>query len=50
MEDEKYKFIKEREKVIFVDNAYGERLAVKRELNIPVFDVDALPTLIDWRE
>jgi hypothetical protein len=50
MEDEKYKYIKEKENVIFVDNAYGERLAVKKNLNIPVFDVDALPTLIDWRE
>jgi hypothetical protein len=50
MEDEKYKFIKETEGVIFVDNAYGERFAVKKYLNLPVFDVDALPTLIDWRE
>jgi hypothetical protein len=50
MEDDKYKFIKETEKVIFVDNAFGERLAIKKHLNLPVFDVDALPTLIDWRE
>jgi hypothetical protein len=50
MEDEKYKFIKETERVIFVDNAYGERFAVRKYLNLPVFDVDALPTLIDWRE
>lgn len=50
MEDEKYKYIKEREKVIFVDNAYGERLKIKQELDIPVFDVDALSTLIDWKE
>ncbi len=50
MEDEKYKYISETERVIFIDNAYGERLAVKKHLNIPVFDVDALPTLIDWKE
>lgn len=50
MEDEKYLYIKETEKVIFIDNAYGERMKVKKELNIPVFDVDALSTLIDWRE
>ena len=50
MEDEKYRYIKETEGVIFIDNAYGERLKVKRMLNLPVFDVDALPTLIDWRE
>ncbi len=50
MEDEKYLYIKETEKVIFIDNAYGERMKVKKELNIPVFDVDALSTLMDWRE
>lgn len=50
MEEEKYKYITEKEKVIFIDNAYGERLKIKRMLNLPVFDVDALSTLIDWRE
>lgn len=50
MEDEKYNYITEKERVIFIDNAYGERLKVKRKLNLPVFDVDALATLIDWRE
>ncbi len=50
MEEEKYKFITEKERVIFIDNAYGERLKIKRKLNLPVFDVDALGTLIDWRE
>jgi hypothetical protein len=50
MDDEKYKYITEKEDVIFVDNAYGERFKVRQELNIPVFDVDALCTLIDWRE
>ena len=50
MNDDKSKYIKETEKVIFVDNAYGERAKVKKQLNIPVFDVDALGTLIDWRE
>lgn len=50
IEEEKYKFITEKERVIFIDNAYGERLAVKKHLNIPVFDVDALSTLIDWKE
>lgn len=50
MNDEKYKYITETERVIFVDNAYGERLKIKRKLNLPVFDVDALNTLIDWRE
>lgn len=50
MEDQKYRYITETERVIFVDNAYGERKKIKEKLNIPVFDVDALGTLIDWRE
>ena len=50
IDDEKHKYILEKEKVIFVDNAYGERAKVKKKLNIPVFDVDALGTLIDWKE
>lgn len=50
MADEKYKYITEKERVIFIDNAYGERLKVKRVLDLPVFDVDALGTLIDWKE
>ncbi len=50
MEEEKYKYITEKEGVIFVDNAYGERLKIKRELNLPVFDVDTLSVLIDWKE
>jgi hypothetical protein len=48
--EEKYTYISETERVIFIDNAYGERLSVKKHLNIPVFDVDALSTLIDWKE
>lgn len=50
MEDNKYKYIKEKERVIFIDNAFGERMEIKKKLNIPVFDVDALSFLIDWRE
>jgi hypothetical protein len=50
MEDEKYKYITERDKVIFIDNAFEERRKVREELGIPVFDVDALGTLIDWKE
>jgi ATP-grasp in the biosynthetic pathway with Ter operon len=50
MADEKHSYIKETENVIFIDNAYGERMKVKKNLGIPVFDVDAIGTLIDWRE
>jgi predicted ATP-grasp superfamily ATP-dependent carboligase len=34
---------------IFIDNAYAERKAVYENLNIPVFDVDGLEVLLDWR-
>ena len=34
MDDEKYKYITEKENVIFVDNAYGERAKIKKTLNI----------------
>ncbi len=50
LNDEKSQKITETEKVIFIDNAYKERAQVRRKLNIPVFDVDAINTLIDWRE
>jgi hypothetical protein len=42
--------IEEVDHVIFIDNAFQERLEVKEKLNIPVFDVDAIQSLIDWRE
>ncbi len=34
---------------IFIDNAYLERKAVFDKLGIPVFDVDAVQCLVDWR-
>ena len=49
-DQKKYTFIKEREEVIFIDNAFQERAEVKSMLNIPVFDVDAIQCLVDWRE
>ncbi len=41
--------IKEKERSIFIDNSYAERLEVSRSLGIPVFDVDAIECLIDWK-
>jgi len=35
---------------IFINNSFKERAEVAKSLNIPVFDVDAIPTLMDWRE
>jgi hypothetical protein len=50
MQQKKSEFITETEGVIFIDNAYGERAEVAAKLGIPVFDVDAINTLIDYRE
>jgi len=36
-------------KAIFIDNAYAERKAVYDNLKIPVFDVDGIEALLDWR-
>jgi len=36
-------------KAIFIDNAFQERLKIKEAFNIPVFDVDAIEFLLDWR-
>lgn len=49
-EDDKYKEIELVGNPIFIDNSYSERAKVKKYLDIPVFDVDAINTLIDWRE
>lgn len=48
--ESKSDFIKENEKIIFIDNSFQERLKVKKIHKIPVFDVDAIPTLINWKE
>jgi len=34
---------------IFIDNAYQERAEVRRVHNIPIFDVDGLDLLMNWR-
>jgi hypothetical protein len=47
--DSKYKFINICEKCIFIDNSFVERQEVKNILNIPVFDIDAVSTLINWK-
>lgn len=47
-ESNKAEYIKP-EQAIFIDNAYAERHAVQIAHNIPVFDVDCLDVLMDWR-
>lgn len=48
-EDEKYKFMDEDVPSIFIDDSFSERLAISKKLGIPVFDLDAVESLIDWR-
>lgn len=47
-ETEKIEFINAKD-AIFIDNAYKERKKVKEKFNIPVFDVDGIEVLLDWR-
>lgn len=49
LDDEKMNYINPLEQAIFVDNAYQEREKVREKFNIPVFDVDGLEVLLDWR-
>lgn len=46
--EEKINYIKP-DKAIFIDNAYKERLDVHKKYGIPVFDVDGIEFLLDWR-
>ena len=46
-DEEKYDYIKEK-KSIFIDDSYAERVKVSRRIDIPVFDVDMIESLIDW--
>jgi len=47
--EEKHQLIKPAEKAIFIDNAFAERKKARDHTGIPVFDVDAVPSLLDWR-
>lgn len=46
--DEKYKYITEKDS-IFIDDSFAERKKVRDNVGIPVFDVDMIESLIDWR-
>lgn len=47
-QDNKAKYINPHQ-AIFIDNAYQERQQVQAAHQIPVFDVDGLDVLMDWR-
>jgi len=48
-DEEKHEVIGRGGNSIFIDNAFTERKKVKEHLGIPVFDVDAVGCLLDWR-
>jgi hypothetical protein len=39
----------QKEKAIFIDNAFQERKMVHNKCMIPVFDVDGIEVMLDWR-
>ena len=46
-DDSKTRYIKPDS--IFIDDSFAERLKVSRECKIPVFDLDMVESLLDWR-
>jgi hypothetical protein len=48
-QEEKFQLMRPGEKAIFIDNSFVERRKVKSQSGMPVFDVDAVPSLLDWR-
>jgi Carbamoylphosphate synthase large subunit (split gene in MJ) len=48
--DNKYKYITDKEKSIFIDDSFQERYEVYNHLKIPVFDLDCIDMLKDWRQ
>ncbi|HNI05485.1 MAG TPA: ATP-grasp domain-containing protein [Flavobacteriales bacterium] len=49
-DERKSDHIRDAARAIFIDNAFKERAEVQRVHRMPVFDVDAIPALIDQRE
>lgn len=47
--DEKSDFIQAAGGAVFIDNAYMERKKVREKIGIPVFDVEGVEVLLDWR-
>lgn len=48
-EDNKFEFMDNDVSSIFIDDSFSERLNISEKMNIPVFDLDAIESLIDWR-
>lgn len=49
IDDQKYAYIRHKD-AIFIDNAHREREMVMIKCGIPVFDVDTIEVLLDWRK
>ncbi len=50
LQKNKSDFIEKNSASIFIDDSFRERLDVKQKCNIPVFDVDMVEMLVDWRK
>lgn len=48
-DDDKFKYMDNDVPSIFIDDSFSERLAISNKLKIPVFDLDAVESLINWR-
>lgn len=48
-EEHKFSYVT-HEDAIFIDNAYQERRSVMIKCGIPVFDIDTVEVLLDWRK
>jgi hypothetical protein len=47
-DDDKFNYINP-DRAIFIDNSFKERISVYKKYGIPVFDVDGIEFLLDWR-
>lgn len=48
-DDEKHKYFNLDRSSIFIDDSHSERKKIHEKFGIPVFDIDAIECLIDWR-
>ena len=48
-EDKKHRYI-DQDKAIFIDDSFSERRDVHDNCGIPVFDVDMIEALLDWKD
>jgi hypothetical protein len=48
-DDFKHIYFNHDKKSIFIDDSYSERKQIHEEFGLPVFDLDAVESLIDWR-